>query len=90
MGNAHDGLEEGYLKHLKKKILMVKSQCLKRKSATEMPPLLEGNRAARGPLCLLGGDLQDPRKAGHGENFSLGKLDSIYGLLLSPKLLSSI
>lgn len=55
-----------------------------------MPPLLEGNRAARGPLCLLGGDLQDPRKAGHGENFSLGKLDSIYGLLFSPRLLSSI
>lgn len=54
------------------------------KNSTEMLPLLEGSSAARGPLCLLGGDLQDPRKAGNGENFSLGELDSITACCSAP------
>lgn len=42
-----------------------------------MPTPLEESHTTPCPLHLLGSDLQDQRKAGHGENFSFRDLDNI-------------
>lgn len=49
-----------------------------------MPTSLEGIGMTHFSLCLLGGDLQDHRKAGHGENFSFSDLDRIMVFRTAP------